>query len=432
VRILRDGSWNSADHLLTRFADAGISILLIWMLAPESFSRLALAQAVAAPLLVFFLSPENVLYRDFAAVRALGAPGLRRHLSAFRRFAVAKAVFSVVPAALVAMLPWAGGLSPSGRFWGLLWALGWALSPQVSGPDRLFLRLDLRWRSLVAHTLFQKLSLVVAMVLAVRWGRGDLATLAWATWLSLALSAGLALLLTELSLVRSPLAAPPAAAAPARRAAILLDSIRGFSFWAHLNGVLYGWSQTLDLFFLGVFPVAARDVGLYAVALKYSNFLLALPQGLMNLFNVWLGRTPPATGSEAVAAERRRALRLSGWLLAGMVAAALLFRLAAPFVFRLFAHGRWVEADTQRMAGWLTAILVLPVAISALNFIDTWLTLRRSVRALLLEVGVPTLIVAGAGVAWAVRAHGVVGAAWSNPWVAAVYAVLLLRLWRRG
>lgn len=65
----RVGLLNTLEHALTRFSDSATTLLLLWGLSSELFGRLAIAQAFAAPLLLLCVAPENVLYRDFPALR---------------------------------------------------------------------------------------------------------------------------------------------------------------------------------------------------------------------------------------------------------------------------------------------------------------------------------------------------------------------------
>jgi O-antigen/teichoic acid export membrane protein len=150
----KHGFLNTLEHGLTRVADAATSLVLLWVLSPELFSSLALAQAMVAPALLFFISPETVLYRDFAKWREEGTNAVAARLHAFGRFAVGKGQFAFVLALVLAFVPTAATYLDC--LCALIWAFALALAPQLSGPEREFLRLSLRLKTLNLISLTQK------------------------------------------------------------------------------------------------------------------------------------------------------------------------------------------------------------------------------------------------------------------------------------
>jgi hypothetical protein len=119
------GFWNTLEHGLIRVSDALTSIVLLWALSAETFSMLALAQAFVAPLLLLFVSPETVLYRDFGRWEAQGADLLASRIRALRLFAWGKAQIALFLSVGIAfVLPGTNGYWI--RFSAVIWAFALA------------------------------------------------------------------------------------------------------------------------------------------------------------------------------------------------------------------------------------------------------------------------------------------------------------------
>ncbi|HAR44452.1 MAG TPA: hypothetical protein DCS07_17780, partial [Bdellovibrionales bacterium] len=117
----KHGFLNLLEHGITRAGDALASLLLIWVLAPEVFARLALAQAWIAPLLFFFVAPEVVLYREYASWRAEGRQVFGKRLYALRIFGYWKIPAAILLSLAISLLMPATAESTQGdTFWSLL------------------------------------------------------------------------------------------------------------------------------------------------------------------------------------------------------------------------------------------------------------------------------------------------------------------------
>lgn len=416
---LKHGFWNTLEHAITRIADAATSLVLLWALAPELFARLAFAQALVAPTLFFFVSPETVIYRDYSRWKGEGMAALSARLQALRRFGWGKAQAALVLSALLAFIEASSGTTWLERFFALVWAYSLVLAPQIAGADREFLRMDLRLKQLNFVSLYQKLVLLggTAAVALLLPGRIDgIAAVAAFSALS---SAGIAFAMARAAI--GPV--------PATRGLVpttfetLADSLKTFTLWTHLSGVLNNWILTMDLFFLGFLGYPARTVGLYAAVLKLANFSMAAPLALSNLFSVALGRR--AADDPSRKGERREMWRYTALLGAGTLVQAAVIALLAPWLIELLSHGRWSPAEQLEMREWLLWILGGGVIVGATFLLGTWLTLRGDVRALFFRVSVPWTVLAVAIYACAARNAGAQGAAIANPIVGACLFGLL-------
>lgn len=411
----RHGFLNTMEHGITRVADAGVTFVLIWALPIEVFSRLALAQAWVAPLLLFFVAPETVLYRDFSAWREEGRSSFASKLKFFRLFGWGKGQLALILSAVLPLItaseaPWYE------RFWTLTWAFALALGPQLSGPDREFLRLSLNLKVLNAVTLYQKLSLLAATFLVARLYPARFELLALAAVFS-AVSAGI---LAWYYAKRAMEALPEGPFAPVTSAKDLLTrSLTSFSIWNHLSGVLLNWVQTMDVFVLGWMRFPLREVGLYATALKFANFSTALPLALTNAFGLWTGRKKYGPG------ERGVAVRVSFGVAAIGVLQALVLGLLAPWFFSVLSQGRWSADDQARMVRWLYWFLAGLVFMSSAFVVNSWLILRADVRMLFFRVYLPWAGFALAAYGIAARIGGLDGTAMLNVGVGLAYVALL-------
>jgi hypothetical protein len=418
----RYGVWNTLEHGVSRGLDAFSTIVLLWFVAPEAFSLLAVSQAYVAPALFFFVSPEISLYPNFAKWSAEGPPSMLARVRIYRRFAWSKAALALGIAAAVAALfpfPEAGGFRFADKFFALVWAFSLPLAPQVSGADREFLRLNLDLRTLNGITFFQRAFYLSMLFAATRFFPGNFAALAVAGGSALVATAILARRSAE-STFRGVRVDRGIAGS-----ALIRESLTGFSGWGHVSGILLGWMQTLDLFFLGWLRFPATDVGLYSVALKLASFCVAVPSAIANLFNVYFGRTAAPDAGEPRRAERRTLLKASAGLAAFVAAEVAIVSLLAPTILELFSRGRWSPEDCARILEWLRWILPAIALYGSTLIWTAWIIFRRSFRRLFVEVYLPWTF-AGAGIyGWAVKTGGLDRAAQSNLTVIVVLIALL-------
>jgi hypothetical protein len=423
---LKHGFWNTLEHAVTRVSDALTTLVLLWALVPEVFSRLAIAQAWVAPLLLVFISPEAVLYRDFGKWRSEGADLFASRLRALRLFAWGKAQLALVLSFAAAFFVTFQGAWFE-KFSALVWAFSLALAPQVAGPDREFLRLDLKLKELCVLSLFQKAVLFGGTITAALVYQGKpmlLPALAAVAALSAIGTAFVARFISRRVLVKDG-AGPEFLSGRKGIAplALIQEAVRTFSIWSHVQGVISNWIQTMDVFLLGVFGLPARMIGLYAASLKLANFSMAMPLALSNLFSVWIGRRIPS--DEGRTREKREVRRFTFILLAANIAQAALLLLIAPWAFKALSHGRWTEAEQTMMLGWLFWILLGSIGITSNALLGSWLVVRASIVKMFFWISLPWL--AGSVIAYAlvIRAFGFDGAAKGNAIVAVIYLVLL-------
>lgn len=371
------------EHGLTRGADALISILLLWILSPESFSKIALAQAVVAPILLFFVSPETVLYRDFAIWRELGPSEQASRLHGLRVFAWGKVQLAFLISIGIAI---AGDHSWI-RFWSMIWAFSLALAPQISGPDREFLRLNLRLQELSAISLIQKLSLLVGTVFCSFAFRGRIEPLALAGLFSCLVTAWIARNKVRNGLLKAG-ASPDSVRGKSGPSVTqtLSESLVGFSLWQHLNGVVVGWVQTMDLFFLGILRFPARELGLYAAVLKIANFSIAAPLALANTFSLWVSQS---VSGRNLTTERAKLLWVTFMLTLGVAVQGILLYVLSPWLFRLLSHDRWGSTEISLMVSWLKWILAGASVFAAAWPLASWLIVRTNIRRLFWQLYCP-------------------------------------------
>jgi hypothetical protein len=415
---LRASAWNALEHGLTRLLDAASTLLLLWFLSPEMFAKLAVAQAVAAPLLLVFVSPETILYKEYARWRAEGDAPFAWRVRILRRFGWAKAAVVLPLAAAVAAVGGAG-------FWAIVWAFFLFLAPQIAGTDRELLRLGLRLRALNLLTLAQKAIVLAGTLAAIRLFRDPLPPLAGASALAALSTAALARVLVE-----RQWGAKAEAPAGERWNRFLAGVFSEFTLWQHAAGVLLNWIQTMDVFFLGLFRVPAREVGLYGSVLKVVNFSLLLPHALANLFSIWVGRR--GDSSDGRKRERGVAAR-SSLLLAGvgLLQAAILILLGET-IYGLLSHGRWTEEEIARMVRW-TVWIASGTAVLGTGFVAmNWAMLRDRMRMVFLRVSLPAAVLAFLIYGAMVRGLGLDGAARANLPVAAIFAGLAILHARRS
>ena len=409
------GFWNTAEHAVTRASDAGLTLLLIWSLPVEIFSRIVLAQAILTPALFFFFSPGWALYHGYSRWKAAGSDALAFRLYSLRRFGEALAVLALAITAVAAFALDAG--TPWIERWSaMVWAMSLAAGPAILAADRELLRLELKFGALNWLTVVQKAILLLGTMAVTHLNPGRLLPLAGVAIVALALSA-MAGRLMAVRLVPSR---------PAQASRELLESwleiFKEFSLWNHLTGLIIQWLQSLDVFFLGLFGAPARVTGLYGVGLKIGNFALALPQALGSLLLVRVGR--------GVGPDRSVEWRRVGKAVAGIAAFILTQNLVivvlSPWILHFLSKGRWEPAELAQIRGWLGWILsgTWCAAVGYLLFI--WLQIQASARQVLLRVYVPTLALALGIYALAAWAQGPSGVACANFAVGGLLLGLLL------
>jgi hypothetical protein len=427
----KHGFWNTLEHAITRGSDALVSLVLLWVLAPETFAKLASSQALIAPILFLFVAPETVLYRDYSVWRRDGVSAIAARLHALRKFAVGKAQFALVLSILIALFSAGSGFD---RFYSLIWAFSLVLAPQLSGPDREFLRLDLQLKTLSALSLYQKLSMLCGTVIAALFFPGRLDVLA-----AFSVFSSLSTYKIASYQVKKQLRLEGASEAAIRGhegpsvLTTLKEALATFSGWQHGIGVVMGWVQTMDLFFLSLLRFPGKEVGLYAAVLKIANFSLLLPTALSNLFTIWVGRRAVDAGHVE---EVREIKRLTSLLSLGILVQGLVLYVVAPLIFSALSHGRWSPEDLGAMQTWFAWILAGSGIFGALLLISSWLLVRSPLPRYFRQVYLPWMVISLLAYFGMIQTHmngsPYLGAATANVVVSISYAILLWRYFREA
>jgi hypothetical protein len=295
----------------------------------------------------------------------------------------------------------------------VLWAFGIALGPQIAGADREFLRMELRLREINVLTVVQKATVLLGTIGVALFAQGNFAALAAVAVLGPVASALLARRETIRVLVRAGASA---------------EGLRvTYSFWNHLAVVSATWVRTMDLFFLGMLRVPARELGLYGAASKVANLATALPVAAANLFCVWIGRRAAVDHG-----EKRAVMRMSAWLLVASAAAAVLLWFVVPVLIPLLSHGRWTSDEAARLEGWTVWLLASATLFAAPALVFAWLGLRTSYVRLVLEVSLPWTLLGLVAYPVAVHVGGSDAAALCSVVMSAVFVALAWARFRRA
>lgn len=424
---MRHGTLNTLEHAITRILDALSTLVLIWALSPELFSKLALAQAVAAPCLLFFIAPEAVFYRDFGRWKAEGSTAFQSRLRAFQNFALGK-VFAVIPLsfALAWVIP--GESQGWPRFFTLIWAFFLVLTPQFVGPDREFLRIQLRLKELNYLSLIQKSSLLGATALSAFLFPNRLEVLAFSVMAVSLGVIGIARWMSAQALLDDTSSDAQNKGRPIPYRETLWHSIKSFSLSRHLCGIAQDWVLTLDIFFLGYFQLPARQVGLFATVIKLAKLSQALPTALSNLFAIWLGqRTTVSEGQ-----EKSQVFRYSLMLFGVCLVQAAVFYALGPWLIDLFSKGRWSAAEQSMMFEWLGWLLIGNCIFGSLHMLSSWLVVRVQVFPLFLSVYLPWLIFSAGLYAAVAQTQNLLWVAQANAGMSLIYVVLMTIHYFRG
>lgn len=420
-RWLKHGFWNTTENGLTRVLDAASTLFLLWVLSPEKFSELAIAQAIVAPCLLFFISPETTLYRDYGDWEKQGPNALASRMFALRAFNWFKVVILFVLAWIISRT------GPS--FWVLVWAFSITLTPQIVGADREFIRINLELKTLNLLTSYQKISLFLGTGIVAFGFSSRFELLAIVSIVSLMTTAALGKSVSDRILKKK--GATSAALAgedgvPPLKT--LADSFRSFSLWRHFLGVLQSWILTMDLFFLGVFAYPARGIGLYSTVVKICNFTQTIPFALSNLFAVWVSKRSQEDGNDR---EKQELKKLTGLVVFGNILQAVVLLLIVPWIFNLFSHGRWTPSEMNEMKKWLIWLMTGNMILSSSVLYGHWLLVRTSAMNLLLQVYVPWAILALGIYSGGIYYQGFSSAAVACVPVALIYVALLGLYYRR-
>jgi len=389
---LKQGSLNSLEHFISRFLDAGLSFFLIWAFAPELFAKIAIGQAVVAPLLFFFISPETVIYRDYAKWKSAGFETIQTNLAAFERFNRLKVVFALLFSIAIGAFRQDVGL-----VWALVWSFSLVLTPQLIGPNREFLRLEFRMYEINLLAILQKVSLFILVFLGIQLFGNRISIIAIAGVVSGTLTYCLSRLAVKrliesivASDVHDKVSETNKIMSYRTSIKILIDSIRTFSLWNHINGVIHGWLQSMSILAMGYFMMSDRLIGLFGATLKFCGFSLMLPTALGQVFSIWIGRR--LNNNDEMRREIRMVILCSGLISVAAIAQALVMLYFADWGFELFSRGRWDPAEVLVMIGWSKWLLAGNALLGPVFLITSWCNLRFPNRELTVSVYLPVLL----------------------------------------
>jgi hypothetical protein len=293
--------------------------------------------------------------------------------------------------------------------------------------------MDLQLKTLNALSLYQKLSMLGGTVLAALVFPGNLAVLAVFAAFSALSTASVAAYQVKKRL-RIEGASEGALRGREGPTAVetLKEAVFTYSGWQHVIGVVLGWVQTMDLFFLSLLRFPGKDVGLYAAVLKMANFSLLLPAALANLFTIWVGRRA-ATGGYTQ--ELRELKRLTSLLGIGIFIQALILYGASPLIFKALSHGRWGSEEIANMRTWFAWILGGASLFGAMFLPASWLAIRRQLSGLFVQVYVPWVLISLSVYFVMIRNQAFggpyLGAAVANMVITTCYAALVWRYLRK-
>lgn len=407
---------------MVRALDMLASFAILWGISPEYFSHLVISQAIVAPLIFFFISPEVVIYRDYAIWKQNGIGELAARIRHFRVFGYYKFILCVVFSAVVSFLR-REDLNFSLKFFSMLWAFNLALAPQIFGADREFLRLSLRLKLLNLLTLVQKVILISGVLLVVLYAPTRIDFLALAVIFSTLFSAFILRLESNKSLKAMGASSEDLKGGNGLKfSSAIRESIFSFSLWQHLFGVILNWVQTMDLFVLSYFSFSPKLIGLYGVAVKLVNFSTAIPMALANMFSVWLGRRLKESNEGF---ELKKLTQFTSFLILGSVVQGIVLYCLSPKVLSLLSRGRWNADEQILIIEWIHYLLLGTVIMTGTFFVTGWLAVRRSTAKLFKYVSLPLAILGLLSYYYAVSSGGLDRMAQYKVVIMVVYWVLL-------
>ncbi len=401
---IKIASWTFVDLIGTRLLDAGITFLVIRSLPTESFSGVALAQALITPWLILFVPPAAIIYRDYRIWKAEGAETLAWKLSVLRTYGFVAWLLATTFGSAIFLVIWR-----QAEISHLIWAWTLTLGIYISGADREFLRLELAPKRVVFITFVQK-SLVLlgfgsALLFAPEHLMPILAT-------SIIFSYGVySLALRSWAQSACGMRAPKV---PLRESILSLTTqMREYLIWNHAGGVLFGWIQSMDLFMAGLFGLPAIDTGLYAVAVKFANFVSIVPNALTNTFSVWLSREDQS--------GRHTLVRVTLTILCTGAITALAIIMLAPYALEWVGNDRWSSAEKEQILAWMGSLCIGGVLLSAGTGFMLWQSIKGNVKKTLFSIHLPAAVIAAITYTIALKAGGLTAAAHASAIVGAAF-----------
>jgi hypothetical protein len=380
------------ESVAPRLIDAALVILLLRRLAPEDIGLLERTQAAVLPVMLFFLSPEQLLYKKFSTWKAEGPDACRARIGALRHFCWLKGLAGLALAFLFSIR--AAGPNFA-LFCAFTWAFSRTLGPQIIAIDREYLRISGRVTNAFALVSIQKLLFFAGVVVvAFVWSASPLPGLA-AVGAGSILFSGLAATAQSRRLDGRVTKKAPKERQPlfSTMRAVLKETLVPFSFWSHVNYVIGSSIESLDVLTLGVLGFPNRVLGIYGAAVRVANFGIAVPTALYTWFAMRLAQAPKGAPSRTSLAT---VARPTLYLVVVAVAQTTVLIAASHLIAQVLGSARWTEDERQTFARYLTP-LVLGIGLYSTVFsLVAWLKLCVDVRALFARVFLPWLAVAGA------------------------------------
>lgn len=398
-----------AEHASTRALDALTTLVLIRSLNVTSLGTFMVYQSWVAILLLFFPALENMLYREHGKHRLEGT--LARELAVFGKFNTIKIAAAALLVALCSVIPATQVPWPT-RLAAVALAFALPLSQALYGIYRETLRFELKQGAVVAINALQRIAVMGAIFLMGGISGGDLLKIAP---VALALYFGFGFiwrqttfkLLSHLPSVKMSFAQT----LPRIRAALSQAVI-----WIHVNGVILGAIQTLDVYFLAQARTPVAEIAIYSIALKAANFFQLISLPFMQAFGVYLGRSSGGERSaQVVNRERRLVWTATGLfvILAGVMVVAG-FAFAKPILLFL-AKGKFSPEALSRSIEYFRWMIAGVAALSISCAQGSYLSSRGDVKRLSFWVYLPWLGLATAGYALSARLGPLAAARFNLP-----------------
>ncbi|MBI4924716.1 MAG: hypothetical protein HY843_02225 [Bdellovibrio sp.] len=412
--------FNTLELVLTRAGDTFISLILLWFLPIELFSKFSIAQAFIAPLLLFYIAPETILYKVYNTWIQDTQESFQSKILALRSFSWLKGLITLF---LAIVLSFVVPLNEHKlhTFIIFIWAFALHTSAHLYSTDREFLRLALKFGELNFITCYQKLVFIMGTLLCVLVFNKNIISFAIMGVFAAISSALIAKYIVDKNLFIKQSYKKQNLK---QKSKIIFEIVKSFSFWQHLSGIIQNWVQTMDLFVLGIFGFPIRTVGLYAAILKLANFSYMIPMTLSNTFLVWIGRR----SKEALEQEKKILSRGTVWLIMTNILQFFLFLILAPFIIKIFSHGRWSGEEQSLMFNWIKWILGGAVLFSSCFLFSSWLMVRDNVYKVFIKIYLPWGVASLVVYSSAAYFGGLKWVAIANVPVALIFCVNLLRI----
>ncbi len=268
-----------AEHGLIRLLDGIVTIVLIRILAPSAFGMFSVYQSWVSFLIFFLPYLELVLAREYGAFKKDGS--LKRIYGVFSKYNLLKLILALFFILFAATLP--QNIPYSERVMLFIIAAALPLSQSYYGFLQAPLRFEMKQEVVTLISTMQRLVLLLALYLANLFAHGNVQILVTSALLVYLLFAIVWKKASQVVLV-------PEKIHWNESFGLMKKFLFGTVIWIHINGVITGIVQTLDIYCLNLAKISMDEIGRYSIALKTANFFQILPIGLISTLGVYLGK----------------------------------------------------------------------------------------------------------------------------------------------